>query len=216
MKYEKKSLIVDGIKFNRDQRTGYYLSSKRILDGKRYRLHVYIWVKSNGSVPRGMSVHHIDHDKENNDISNLTLMDSIKHMRYHSEEYTKNHINELRENMDKNARPKACEWHGSKEGKAWHSKHGKEIAKNRISKKIKCTVCGKEYDAKNHIISKYCSNVCAAQARRDAKTDFIKKTCIVCGKDFYSNKYDKTISCSRSCGVKYGKQRAKILKSKVC
>ena len=37
---------IDGYKFRRDTRSGYYLSAKPIKNGKRMRLHVYVWEKT--------------------------------------------------------------------------------------------------------------------------------------------------------------------------
>lgn len=52
---------------------------------KRYRLeHNIVWEEHNGKIPDGMQVHHIDHNKLNNDISNLKLVDSLTHKRIHS------------------------------------------------------------------------------------------------------------------------------------
>ena len=52
---------------------------------KRYRFeHNIIWEKCYGEIPKGMQVHHIDGNKQNNDISNLKLVDSLTHKRMHS------------------------------------------------------------------------------------------------------------------------------------
>lgn len=52
---------------------------------KRYRLeHNIVWEEHYGKIPDGMQVHHIDHNKLNNDISNLKLVDSLTHKRIHS------------------------------------------------------------------------------------------------------------------------------------
>jgi hypothetical protein len=67
-----------------------YITSKgyhRVWDTKqkRYRLeHNIIWEQYYGEIPKGMQVHHIDHNKLNNDISNLKLVDSLTHKRIHS------------------------------------------------------------------------------------------------------------------------------------
>lgn len=67
-----------------------YITSKgyhRVWDTKekRYRLeHNIVWEEHNGEIPDGMQVHHIDHNKLNNDISNLKLVDSLTHKRIHS------------------------------------------------------------------------------------------------------------------------------------
>lgn len=52
---------------------------------KRYRFkHNIVWEEHYGKIPDGMQVHHIDHNKLNNDISNLKLVDSLTHKRIHS------------------------------------------------------------------------------------------------------------------------------------
>lgn len=52
---------------------------------KRYRFrHNIVWEENYGEIPKGMQVHHIDHDKLNNDINNLKLVNSLEHKRLHS------------------------------------------------------------------------------------------------------------------------------------
>jgi len=46
--------------------------------------HVMVWESVHGKVPDKHQVHHIDHDKLNNDISNLELLDWLTHKRKHS------------------------------------------------------------------------------------------------------------------------------------
>ena len=47
-------------------------------------MHNIVWEQYYGSIPKGMQVHHIDHNKLNNDISNLQLVNSLEHKRLHS------------------------------------------------------------------------------------------------------------------------------------
>jgi sugar lactone lactonase YvrE len=65
----------NGIKFTRDEKTGYYLNSTI-----RKRLHRYVWEFYNGKIPEGYQIHHKDKDKSNNDISNLELMPFSAHV----------------------------------------------------------------------------------------------------------------------------------------
>lgn len=77
---------------------GGYITEKgyrRIYDKKqkRYRMeHNVIWEENYGKIPYGMQVHHIDHNKLNNNISNLKLVDSLTHKRIHSGCVEKNGI----------------------------------------------------------------------------------------------------------------------------
>jgi hypothetical protein len=71
--YENGYAIVNNLKFRKDKKTGYYLCGK-LVNGKRPRLHRYIWELFNGTIPKGYDVHHKDHNKDNNEINNLELL----------------------------------------------------------------------------------------------------------------------------------------------
>lgn len=58
---------------------GYYAAT----DGDREYLHRLIWEHTNGPLPAGHEVHHKDHDKTNNDPSNLVAMTKADHARLH-------------------------------------------------------------------------------------------------------------------------------------
>ena len=79
---QEKYIYFDGLKFTRDEKTGYYLNSTN-----RQRLHRYVWEFYNGKIDKNMFVHHIDKNKANNDISNLMLMDKKSHASLHSNDY---------------------------------------------------------------------------------------------------------------------------------
>lgn len=56
---------------------------------KRMPLSNYVWLVENpqfGDLPPGYCIHHLDHDKMNNDISNLALMKKSHHMAYHTKQ----------------------------------------------------------------------------------------------------------------------------------
>ena len=86
----------DGYSFRKDKITGYYLSSKKI-GTRRKRLHVYVWEKQNGKVPRGYHVHHVDCNKDNNEIENLALVTSKEHARIHGIEASEETLRKKRE-----------------------------------------------------------------------------------------------------------------------
>ncbi len=60
-----------------------YVRSKKDIDGRLRFEHSIVWEKHNGKIPIGMQIHHKDHDKTNNNISNLQLVTPLEHKRYH-------------------------------------------------------------------------------------------------------------------------------------
>ena len=68
----------DGYKFRKDKKTGYWLCTTL---GKR--LHRYIYEKYNGPIPKGYEIHHIDINKDNNEIENLQMVTRKEHHEIH-------------------------------------------------------------------------------------------------------------------------------------
>jgi hypothetical protein len=57
---------------------GYYRSEKTGL-----LLHRYVWESKFGKIPKGCLIHHIDGDKDNNKVDNLSLITITEHSRLH-------------------------------------------------------------------------------------------------------------------------------------
>ena len=202
---KSKQIEYDGYKFTRDKKTGYYLSARPIYNGKRIMLHRYVWIKHNGDIPEGYSVHHIDENKENNNISNLRLMTNGSHTTLHTLERLENNYEEIRERFIILTQEKAKEWHKSEEGLEWHRQHVKNsLAKTFVKNDTAiCIECGKEYKISSSLLykAKFCSGKCAAKARRHSHLDDIEKECIICGKKFISHKYNYVKTCCKECKV---------------
>jgi endogenous inhibitor of DNA gyrase (YacG/DUF329 family) len=182
-----KYIIYDGLRFCRDDKTSYYLNSTI-----RKRLHRYVWEKEVGPIPAGYHVHHINGNKADNRIDNLSIMTARGHERLHGQEIERKQ--KQRENQ-KIAVKYAPEWHRSEEGKKWHSEHAKGRKALRYTKT--CPRCGKIFEGtKNQL---YCSNACKAAIRRKAGLDDIPAVCAICGKPFYHNKYSQQVYCSKTC-----------------
>ena len=182
-----------GYSFRKDKKTGYYLSSKKI-DGKRKRLHVFVWEAANGEVPSGYEVHHVDRNKDNNDINNLVLLSVAEHRKLHADGQKES----KRNCIVSYALPKAIEWHKSKEGKAWHAEHAREQWENKPLIMAKCTYCGKTFETKKSYSenqNSFCSNKCKAAYRRMTGIDNEERECVSCGKKFVINKYYKQQKC---------------------
>lgn len=187
---------IDGYSFRRDKKTGYYLSSKKI-GSKRLRLHVYVWMKAHGAVPKGFHVHHIDENKRNNELSNLQLIEGREHVVQHSKNYSEERIEAARRNLIENAVPKSKEWHKSKEGREWHSKNGVEAYAKREAKEFICAYCGKTFKSTKYVedTNRFCSNNCKSAYRRASGVDNVERTCERCGSKYITNKYSLRKYC---------------------
>ena len=116
-------------------------------------LHRDVWEFYNGSIPKGMQIHHKDGNPVNNDISNLELIDPKSHSKIHEADRSK----------------AAADWHGSEEGREWHRKHVSEsLAKAweqpHYYTKVEatertCVWCGDKFFAK-HPKAKFCQPDC--------------------------------------------------------
>ena len=60
------------------------ITAKGYIRVNRDMAHRRVWRKHHGPVPVGYFIHHIDGDKQNNTIDNLTLVDALTHKRLHS------------------------------------------------------------------------------------------------------------------------------------
>lgn len=185
----------NGYKFRKDMKTGYYLSSKPTDCGKRERLHCYVWRYYNGDIPAGYHVHHVDEDKEHNNIENLRCIPGSVHTSHHSRERVESEYDKICKNLIEKAVPEASKWHKSEEGRNWHRAHGFQ---RQIIERI-CEYCGKPYTTTRNGRNRFCSNNCKMAARRKSRIDDETRVCIVCGKPFRANKYSKSKTCSRTC-----------------
>lgn len=196
VQYIEKTKIAyfNGKRFTKDDKTGYYLGTTKV-NGKRQRLHRYVWEYYNGEIPKGYDIHHKDHNKDNNELDNLELISKSQHSRLHCQELTEEQKQKRKENFEKNARPKAIEWHKSQEAKEWHKKQY-EISLALVKpRKLKCEYCGKEYEAMPRR-NRFCSNKCKSAWRRKSGLDDIQRKCVKCNNLFVCNKYSLRKLCN--------------------
>lgn len=168
-------------------------------DGGRKRIHRAVWEYYNGEIPEGCHIHHIDHDRLNNDIENLSCMSASEHLRYHAERQPDDKLKKFVEAGQEAARI----WHGSPEGIEWH-KRQYELTKHALHKEevITCSQCDKQVVAKARKTKsglRFCSNNCKAAWRRESGADHAPRECKHCKQDFMCNKYQKTLYCSSDC-----------------
>lgn len=203
---DEKFQFFNGLKFTRDDTTGYYLNSTI-----RKRMHRYVWEFYKGEIPSGYEIHHIDKNKANNTIENLECLTIQEHKNEHRENSkelgAKNiesgHLNRIRE--------LASEWHDSEEGRKWHKKHYEKM-KHKLHQKDKfiCLNCNDEFISTITGNNKFCSNKCKSAWRRKSGVDDVDRECEICKKAFRANKYSKIKTCSRECGAILRKKNSSI------
>jgi len=195
-----KVLIVDGLRFVKDDATGYYRNDKF-----RTRLHRYLYESEYGELPTDVHVHHADGNKDNNSLENLVAMAGSDHSTLHGALLTDEQRQRLRDNLATNARPAACAWHGSREGRKWHKEHY-ERTKDALHKveSRNCRHCGTEFVS---VRDGFCSNACKSAYRRAKGYDNITLVCPICGETYETNKYLQSETCSRGCANRLRYQR---------
>ena len=145
-----------------------------LYEGEKYfskgttRLHRVVWETSNGEIPAGYHVHHVDGDTTNNDIDNLNLVHGSLHARFESKKRFKENPEWVKE-FQKKGIEAAKEWHKSEEGLKWHSEHGKKTWVNRDTTTRQCDECGNEYETHFPTRSRFCHQNCKAKANRRAR-----------------------------------------------
>lgn len=190
-----KRAIFGELIYTRDDKTGYYLNSTI-----HKRLHRAVYEHFNGRVPEGCHVHHIDHNRANNEPENLTALSKAEHNRVHAAEMTEETRERLRDNIRTRAVPAAAEWHKSAAGHEWHLRHYEQTkdAMHRRGEKT-CEQCGRVFLGALNGTTRFCSNACKSAYRRKLGGDDVIRTCKWCGKSFAANRYAKTRTCSRNC-----------------
>ena len=173
----------------------YYLCD-RYFQNKGVRLHRVVWETSNGEIPDGYHVHHINEDRADNRLENLALLQGSEHLSLHNS--TEEAKQRSRGNLGL-ARIAAAKWHGSPEGIAWHKEQYAKNCKGKTHVLIErtCGHCEKIFQGVQH--AAWCSNRCKSAARRDSGIDNVDRPCVGCGTVFRINKYQKTRYCSLSC-----------------
>lgn len=185
----------NGLPFRKDKKTGYWLCSSI-----NKRLHRYVWEQINGEIPKGYQIHHIDFNKDNNDISNLQLVSSSEHHKIHSDALTDDERELRRKRMQEVVIPAAANWHKSNYDRCDYSKLGKLGNACREEKVFTCDCCGIEFTSKN-TKSRFCSNACKSRFHRKNKTFYKKdvRFCVICGTKFETDIKSKKCTCSEDC-----------------
>jgi hypothetical protein len=190
--------VFNGIRFYRKGR-GYYKAGFEESGRRTVYMHRYVWEFHNGPIPPKHHVHHANGNTGDNRIENLALMLGTDHSRQHALERIAAGALGTREHLAA-ARVAAAKWHGSPEGLAWHSVHGKDTWTGREKQQHICLHCGKPYEALIGVRKRgFCSPSCQGMARIASGVDDETRACVVCGAEFQANKYRKTKTCSKVC-----------------
>lgn len=51
--------------------------------------HHVVWEEAKGVIPDGFEIHHLDFNKKNNDLENLSLLSRSEHQKMHSPHFAK-------------------------------------------------------------------------------------------------------------------------------
>ena len=158
-------------------------------------LHRVVWTYFNGEIPDGYVVHHIDGDRNNNDISNLTIMTSAEHRKLHARN---NSITTL--TKKKKFKCIVC----GKEYEAFdtgNNHYCSDKCEDHYKRHVRCVetrhcqTCGKAFTVYKYKEKKFCCPKCAAVPRKKLVT----KICPTCGKEFQERPSDPHKFCSADC-----------------
>ena len=175
------------------RKCGYWIStSKPLIHAQRW-----VWINYNGNIPKGIDIHHIDGNKDNNEINNLQSLTRSEHQKKHWEQGDHQHEIEKRIYVLSIAR----EWLSTEEGRKKQSEDAIEGWKNRKKIRINCLQCQKEIET-TQPWAKFCSDACDKKWRRKNGLYNVEAKCPMCDKVFLKDKFAKNVFCSISCGAK--------------
>lgn len=158
MRYMEVTVISPTIQEFDGQR--YYLCGK-YFRRRAHLLHRMVWASAHGVIQKGMHIHHVDHDRTNNQLGNLHAMPMVEHLSHHGSTPTQ----AVREAARQNQKI-AMEWHSTPEGRRWHAAHAKKQWENHPVVVLTCTVCQRQYETSFPSRSKFCHPNCKAKAFR--------------------------------------------------
>ncbi|MBR1398089.1 MAG: HNH endonuclease [Selenomonadaceae bacterium] len=176
---------------------------------KLVSMHRAVWTYFNGEIPVGYDIHHIDFDKENNDISNLIMLTKSQHQSIHSS------INGKKTRKERKIFTCiAC----GQEFEANNMGHNLYCSQECCTKyaqmvlyteKRICKMCGKEFTAYKYAGHKFCSHKCSTDY--NSQQGRYIKTCRICGKTFSTLKHEDHTYCSPECGNKSRRRKETII-----
>ena len=162
-----KTIIFKGRAYQQTK-SGYYRHCDK--NHIETRLHRVIWEDRFGKIPEGFDIHHVDFNKENNDISNLVCLTKHEHQLLHGR-------TEKRKSL------------GKRVGQ------GNKGVPQKRSTKI-CKSCGEKFDGVPG--QTFCSHQCAWDWHNNHRELKYEKICCICGNTFKT--YSKKVTtCCNGC-----------------
>lgn len=76
-------IVTEMIEYNGENYTRNNKGYWRKTAGDRELLHRQKWIDKNGAIPQNYQIHHIDEDKDNNELSNFQLLRIDEHSKLH-------------------------------------------------------------------------------------------------------------------------------------
>ena len=147
----------------------YCMSNAPRMEGRYFKLlslHRMVWTCYNGEIPDGYDIHHIDFDKNNNDISNLVALPKSIHQSLHAR---KNGL-KTRKNRGKFVCVncgRVYEADDNGQNLYCSKKCLENYKKNVLYAEIRvCVHCGKEFSAYKYGHQKFCCHECSTEYRR--------------------------------------------------
>lgn len=146
------------IQFHKDCVTGYWVNNTYNLRLHREKLRLELGLTKEQM--KGLDVHHIDGNKDNNDISNLQLINKLQHTKMHASKQLHTKI------------IKICEWCGEEYESSSNVAHKQRFCSNKCKVKYRranglndttrvCKQCGKEFICDICSRTQFCSRHCA-------------------------------------------------------
>lgn len=113
---------------------------KRIMvDGRNLQMHRYVWEQHNGPIPAGYIIHHINGNKKDNRLENLSCLTQQEHNKLHAKD---------REPWNKGLTAgTSAKWKNTME-KALRVRREHSFAKCRLVKELRKSMSAREIGAK--------------------------------------------------------------------
>lgn len=187
----------NGLMYYKDKKRGYYYECTGV--------HQAVWRYYCGDIPFDFNIHHVNGNKDDNQIENLQMKSRADHAREHGRHTPKQKFicvvcGKEFEATNKGTNQTCSDSCRTKKNRKTTT-HPKEL---RI-----CVMCGKEFYTDKYSDHKACSPHCgsllARQSRREGVTHqkYEEPTevrqCVICGKTFTARKRSKTRFCSQAC-----------------